>query len=322
MPFCTLPAEASGGPVQICYELHGSGPNKVLLIMGLSATLRSWDTTVEQLLARGGYEICIFDNRGIGHSTVPNPGYSIRNMAEDAYGLLQHLGWSKDVFLAGVSMGGMISQELILLAPAGTFAAVALISTHAGGTIPPLKTIWKLGPQILFPRERSIDENIDTFCDLVFAPRWVNAKPDNDPEFATNKERMFSVMRKVYAEKGLQTDKGRKGQMAAIKQHKVSPERLAQIGRLHIPIIVMTGTEDNLIRPNNSHHIARSINCPIEIFHGSGHGLAQEDVHRFHEVLTETFAKSKAFVQVAAPDVPGKAKQVEHADHHVSAPSL
>ncbi|KAJ3147935.1 hypothetical protein HDU89_005009 [Geranomyces variabilis] len=306
----------SGGPYKICYELHGQGPNKVLLVMGLSGSLRAWDTTVQQLLARGGYEVCIFDNRGIGHSDAPGPGYSVKDMAQDAFELLQHLGWTRNVFVAGVSMGGMITQELVLLAPEGTFAAIVLISTHAGRTIPPLATIVTFAG-VLFGPQKSEAEAFDTYCNLVFALPWLDQEA---PGYKSNREMMHAHLKATMAEKGMQSKQGRDGQMAAIRGHYVSAAKLKKIGQLGVPVLVMTGTEDALIRPKNSHHIAKSIGCPIEVFERAGHGLAQERPHRFHELLTGTFAKSRAFV--TGPHPAGEDAAVAAADVPISASSL
>ncbi|TPX55637.1 hypothetical protein PhCBS80983_g05150 [Powellomyces hirtus] len=308
----------SGGPYKICYELHGSGPNKVLLVMGLSGSLRAWDTTVNQLLARGGYEVCIFDNRGIGDSDAPGPGYSVKDMAQDAYELLQHLGWTENVFLAGVSMGGMISQELTLLAPQGTFAAIVFISTHAGFTVPPLTAIWTFANMFL-GGIKTPQQGYDIYCNLVFAQSWLNAEPVGATH-KSNREMMHEALAATAAAKGMQSPTGRSGQMAAIRGHFVSAARLKKIGQLGVPVLVMTGTEDNLIRPKNSFHIAKQIGCPLEVFEGAGHGLAQERPHRFHELMCATFAKSRAFVHV--PHKADEAKRVAEADVPISASSL
>ncbi|KND00019.1 uncharacterized protein SPPG_04365 [Spizellomyces punctatus DAOM BR117] len=321
MPFCTVAKDRpTGGPYQLCYELHGSGPNKVLLVMGLSGTMRAWDTTVRQLLARNGYEICIFDNRGIGHSDQPGPGYSVKDMAEDAYELLLHLGWTKDVLLAGVSMGGMISQELVLLAPPGTFGALVLISTHPGRTIPPLRTIWTFASSLLLPGTKSEEDQFHTYCKLVFALPWLDAEAPPQSGFHTNREMILHSLRETRKEKGVQSEQGRMGQLRAIGQHYVSPQRLAQIGALGIPVLVMTGTEDALIRPKNSYYIAKHIGAPLEVFKGAGHGLAQERPHRFHALMCATFAKSKGFVKVAQPD--DLEKTLLEVDMPISATSL
>ncbi|KAJ3021847.1 hypothetical protein HKX48_007623 [Thoreauomyces humboldtii] len=313
----------SGGPYNLCYELHGSGPNKVLLVMGLSGTLRAWDSTVAELLARdAGYEVCIFDNRGVGHSTQPGAGYTVKDMAQDAYELLLHLGWTKDVYLAGVSMGGMISLELSLLAPQETFGALVLISTHAGNTIPPLSTIWTFGG-ILFGGQKSEKDMLDTYCNLVFALPWLDAEAPVGSGFPNNRAMVQHYLKLGILEKGQQSEKGRSGQFAAIRTHSVSNSRLKQIGHLGIPILVMTGTEDRLIRSKNSHHIAKQIGCPIEVFQSAGHGLASERPHRFHELLCETFAKSRGFVVVKGSGQGGDvADRIREADKTVTNASL
>jgi pimeloyl-ACP methyl ester carboxylesterase len=58
-------------------------------------------------------------------------------MAQDALELLDALGWHSDVNVTGISMGGMISLELILAAPE-RFSSMVLMSTNAGRSPPQL----------------------------------------------------------------------------------------------------------------------------------------------------------------------------------------
>ncbi|KAI8824243.1 Alpha/Beta hydrolase protein [Fimicolochytrium jonesii] len=295
--FCTVAQDRpSGGPYKLCYELAGSGPNKVLLVMGLSGTLRAWDSTVKQLVARGGFEICTFDNRDAGESDKPGPGYTVKDMAMDAYELLQHLGWKNNVFLAGVSMGGMISQELVLLAPKDTFAAVVFISTHAGMTIPPALALWTFFQILFVPGERTELQQMESFARLLYPTTWLAAKAPEGSGFATNRDMIYENLRGMTKAKGVQSELSRKGQLGAIHKHYVSKSRLNTIGKLGIPTLVMVGTEDSIIRPSNSHHLAKHIGCPLEVFKGAGHVLATEQPERFHNLLVQTFAKSPAFV--------------------------
>src|SRR4051812_33206016 len=61
------------------------------------------------------YSSLIFDNRGMGGSSRPLMRYSTSEMARDLIELLDHLGWtsSRQLHVTGVSMGGMIAQELV-----------------------------------------------------------------------------------------------------------------------------------------------------------------------------------------------------------------
>ncbi|KAJ3321512.1 hypothetical protein HDU76_014081, partial [Blyttiomyces sp. JEL0837] len=123
--------------IDIYYELHGNGPKKVLLVAGWGNSCRAWVTSLNYFKAmKDQYEVCVFDNRGVGDSDQNGKGFTVKDMALDALDLLRFLGWEKDVLLVGVSMGGMISMELIMAAPKDTFAAAALVSTRAGWSIP------------------------------------------------------------------------------------------------------------------------------------------------------------------------------------------
>src|SRR3990172_6307927 len=112
--------------IEIYYEVHGSG-EPLLLIMGLGANAGSWVMQVPELSME--YKIIAFDNRGSGRSGKPNEAYSIAQMADDAAALLDDLAIdSAHVF--GMSMGGMIAQDLVLRHPE------RVTSLILGGTMP------------------------------------------------------------------------------------------------------------------------------------------------------------------------------------------
>lgn len=89
-----------------------------------------------------------FDNRGVGSSDAPKGVYSTSQMAQDTLELLDALGWKSDVHVAGVSMGGMISLELVLADPK-RFSSLVLTSTNAGRSPPQLVTVSFLSRVIL-----------------------------------------------------------------------------------------------------------------------------------------------------------------------------
>ena len=61
------------------------------------------------------YSCLIFDNRGMGESDKPVGRYSTTQLAQDTLELLDHLKWTakRELHVIGVSMGGMIAQELV-----------------------------------------------------------------------------------------------------------------------------------------------------------------------------------------------------------------
>src|SRR6266536_1661770 len=96
--------------IDLYYEEQGSG-EPLLLIMGFTAHSMLWMMQVPALAQR--YRVITLDNRGVGRSSVPPGPHTTRQMADDAAGLLDHLG-IEQAGVIGWSMGGMIAQELAL----------------------------------------------------------------------------------------------------------------------------------------------------------------------------------------------------------------
>jgi 3-oxoadipate enol-lactonase len=114
--------------IEINYRDNGEGP-PLLLIHGFTGNLRNWMLQAPTLTR--GFRMVSFDQRGHGHSEKPTrpEDYSLELMAEDAYGLLQHLGID-GCYLIGHSMGGMAAQHLALAHPERVRALV-LVDTAA-----------------------------------------------------------------------------------------------------------------------------------------------------------------------------------------------
>jgi pimeloyl-ACP methyl ester carboxylesterase len=115
--------------IQLDYERSGSG-EPLLLIMGMSGTALHWG---EPFLAelRREFEVIVFDHRGVGASTQLHGPVTIAQMAEDASGLLSAIGIDS-AHVLGISMGGMIAQELALAHP-GQIRTLTLGCTYCGG---------------------------------------------------------------------------------------------------------------------------------------------------------------------------------------------
>jgi len=140
-------AEVNG--TTIYYKEHGRG-EPILLIMGLATQMVAWPPAMIDALVAQGYRVIPFDNRDIGLSAKtqgPAPhlkdvlrgaaaprlaraDYSLADMADDAAGLLGHLGIER-THVVGVSMGGMIAQEFAIRHPERV-ATLASIMSNTG----------------------------------------------------------------------------------------------------------------------------------------------------------------------------------------------
>jgi pimeloyl-ACP methyl ester carboxylesterase len=117
----------AAGDMQINYESYGQG-EPLLLIMGFGLPGIAWLPALPFL---SGFRCIYFDNRGTGNSDKPEKPYTIAEMADDASNLLTTLGIARTK-VYGISMGGMIAQELILRHP-GQVERAVLGCTMAGG---------------------------------------------------------------------------------------------------------------------------------------------------------------------------------------------
>jgi 3-oxoadipate enol-lactonase len=114
---------------KIYWDERGAG-EPVLLIMGLGWTSHMWYRT-RKMLDDAGYRTIVYDNRGVGQSSIPAGPYPLPVMASDAAAVLTAAGVGR-THVYGVSMGGMIAQELTLTNPERV-ATLVLGCTQAGG---------------------------------------------------------------------------------------------------------------------------------------------------------------------------------------------
>jgi 3-oxoadipate enol-lactonase len=86
-----------------------------LLIMGMAGHVALWSEPFLTELERD-FEVVAFDNRGIGESTDVPGQWTVVDLAEDAAAILDAVGWDS-AHVMGISLGGMIAQELTLRHP-------------------------------------------------------------------------------------------------------------------------------------------------------------------------------------------------------------
>lgn len=117
------------GEIVLDYERSGEGP-PLLMIMGMSGTSLHWGEPFLEAL-RPEFELIVYDHRGVGASSRLDGPLTIAQMAHDAAGLLDALG-IETAHVLGISMGGMVAQELALAHPERV-RTLALGCTYCGG---------------------------------------------------------------------------------------------------------------------------------------------------------------------------------------------
>lgn len=126
--------------VDLCVETFGDPADPaILLVMGSSASMDWWESEFCERLAAGSRFVIRYDHRDTGRSVTYAPGappYTLRDLAEDAIGLLDAFGLDS-AHLVAMSMGGAIAQ-LVALDHPDRVTSLTLISTSPGGSdLPP-----------------------------------------------------------------------------------------------------------------------------------------------------------------------------------------
>ncbi|KAJ1324391.1 3-oxoadipate enol-lactonase [Microdochium nivale] len=235
-----LPVAADrGGALRVAWEVHGDGPIKLLLLCGLGLAKASYQRQTLHFGHTHGdkYSVLLIENRGVGGSDKPLlRWYSTSEMARDAIEVLDHLGWGidvqdnrddhdggkksegekerkREVHVMGISMGGMIAQELAALEPE-RIASLGLVSTSPAFSVdssansvaaevageqavgiaqaqaqaqtledkgekkPKLTLYESLSERLAFMIPKSAEQSIQYFCARIYSTAWIHAADD------------------------------------------------------------------------------------------------------------------------------------------------
>ncbi len=218
------------------------------------------------------YQVIIFDNRGIGKTDNPSEPYSVKTMADDTIGLMDHLGVDK-AHILGMSLGGIVAQEVAIDYPQRVRKLI-LVCTSTGeadtSDIPPemLRAVGvKEGTSEVDLGSVDFHKSMNAIVSLAFNKRLY---------------RMVLLPLSRHHMKRIGVE-GHRGQMEAVVGHTT-------LDRLHLieaPTLVMTGTEDRIVPPQHSDVIASRIpNAKLVKVEGGSHAFFLEMRGRFNrEVL-------------------------------------
>ena len=219
------------------FESMGEGP-AVLLVMGLGLPGDAWWRTVP-VLARS-CRVVTFDNRGSGRSDPPDGPLTIAGMAADAVAVLDAAGIAC-AHVYGISMGGMIAQELALGFPERV-ASLVLGATSAGGALatpPDAETLAFLVRRASLPD----DEGRWASVPYVYSERTRHLGGVRIGEdFARRRSWVFHAG-------------GYRAQLVAATGHDTA----ARVAAITAPTLVLHGTEDRMVPPANGRALAAAI---------------------------------------------------------------
>lgn len=256
-------AQIVANGITIEVERHGArGGEPILLIRGLGSQIIHWPAELISGLVEAGYDVTTFDNRDAGLSQAfPNgPAYDIGDMAADAIGVLDALE-IEAAHVFGISMGGMIAQEVVWAYPDRVKTATIVMSSTGSpdlpGRTPEEEALLIGGPGPDAKRAEVIENTLET--DHVWAgsafPFDVADRRDLIGQAYDRAWRPEGVARQYYA---ILTSAGR-------------TDRLADVRR---PTLVIHGDDDALLSVEHGADIAKHIpGAVFRVIEGMGHDL-------------------------------------------------
>ena len=255
------------GPNELYYERSGSG-EPLLLIMGMSGTHLTWGDAFLDAL-RSDFEVVIYDHRGMGKSGRTEPPFTIADLADDAAAVLDELGWDS-AHVCGISMGGMVGQELALRHP-DRIRTLTLGCTYAGGpgaTLTSQEVFQRLSEGMMSgDRERAIRTAWEINVSRAFA--------GDDDQYTAFRRQAVEVPANLPTIMA---------QLQAIAPHDTS----ARLGEITAPTLVIHGTDDEMLSYRNAEAIAQAIpGARLEIFDGVGHLFFWEEPERSAALIRE-----------------------------------
>lgn len=265
-----------GRGITLCYETLGEVDDPTLLLIGgHGSQLIDWHRELCELLVAEGFHLVRFDNRDAGRSTFvddpvdlarvaraiaaleqPSVPYLLSDMAADTIGLLDHLGVAQ-AHVVGVSLGGMIGQQLVIDAPQRTASLCSIMSSPdypniGGPTTEALAALMEPGADTL---EESIERAI------AQAEVW-GSEGVSEEDIRTFRAAKWNRQH---------DPAGTERQTAAIL---ASGGRTEQLRATPVPTLAIHGTRDQLCQPEGSERLAEVVpDAKLLLVEGMGHDL-------------------------------------------------
>ncbi|CAE6237792.1 unnamed protein product [Arabidopsis arenosa] len=316
MPFCEVVKEDVGpettlnnAAIKIFYRTYGHGPIKALLIIGLAGTHESWGPQIMGLTGTDkpndddggivsddsgtgqGIEVCAFDNRGMGRSSVPThkSEYTTTIMANDSINLLDHLGW-KRAHIIGHSMGAMIACKLAAMVPERVLSLALLNVTGGGFECFPKLDRQSLSIAIRFLKAKTPEQRAAVDLDTHYSKDYL------EESVGTNTRRaiLYQQYVKGISETGMQSKYGFDGQINACWLHKITKPEIEVIRSAGFLVSVIHGRHDVIAQICYARRLAQRLYPVARMvdLHG-GHLVSHERTEEVNKALLELIKASE-----------------------------
>ena len=252
------------------YVEAGAG-EPLVLVMGLGADHLAWGFQFQVFAER--YRVIAFDNRGAGQSDVPERPYTTRMMADDTVGLMDALGVDR-AHVLGVSMGGMIAQELAL----NHSGRVRSLQLHCTLGRPDGYLRAQIANGRVQRRKMTPEEAMRAGYLWLFAPATYNERP----------ELVEMILQNALANPYPMSLTGFERQCDAVETH----DTLERVATLRCPTLISVADADILVPPRFSRALAGRIpGAEFRLIEGAGHGYFWERPDQFNQMCLDFLSR-------------------------------
>ncbi len=266
--------------IELCYQTFGDPDDEaLLLVMGLGGPMTWWNPDLCKLLASKGFYVIRYDNRDTGRSSRGKgrvtrsmlvrgftgrrvrPPYTMADLADDGFGLLDHLGIDA-ANVCGVSMGGMIVQTMACTRPQRVRSLTSIMSTLGRRTVG-----WqdpKLLPTLLAPRRAGREAYVETSSRM-----W---QLIGSPGYPEDRESVRDRAGETF-DRGVSASGVLRQMLAIVTQ----PNRSRQLHGLRLPALVIHGDSDRMVHVSGGRATAQAIpGAELILVRGMGHDIPAE----------------------------------------------
>ncbi len=283
--------------VDICHQTFGDADGEpLLLIMGLGGPMTWWHPTFCQLLADAGFYVIRFDNRDSGRSSrvsgrinrrmivrsfaglKARTPYSMQDMADDGFALLDHLGLSA-AHVVGISMGGMIAQTMALSNSARVLSLTSIMASTGRRSVG-----WqdpRLLPMMLARRASSRDAYVQSAArmwQIIGSPWYPDTAEAVQARAAQTWDRGVSAA-------------GVARQIGAVV---TQPDRSRALRSLQVPSLVIHGTHDRMVHVSGGRATSEAIpGSELLLVPGMGHDVPPALHQTFVDAIRRTADRAR-----------------------------
>jgi pimeloyl-ACP methyl ester carboxylesterase len=243
-------AFAELGSRRLFFDRRGAG-EPLVLIQGMAGHHEIWGKKFLSELARD-FDVINIDHRGIGESDDVAGDFTVHDLAEDVVAVLDALGIA-DAHVLGVSLGGMIAQDLVLNHPERVRRLVIGCS-YCGG---PGASLRASGPIRMMTAMQTRD--VEQAIRAAYVSNLSAAFAADEHNYAPFKKASLAVAAPVNVILR---------QAKSAFAHDVS----ARLGEIETPTLVLHGREDDMLEYLNGELIAKLIpSANLHTFEETGH---------------------------------------------------